>query len=45
MSWNQDRGLAAALSLFLLQNSQNKVEQNLQTYRRCAQVYLATLFE
>ncbi|MFB6275126.1 MAG: DUF2811 domain-containing protein [Halothece sp.] len=44
-SWDQDRVLAAALSLFLLQNSQNKVEQNPQTYRRCAQVYLETLFD
>ncbi|PSO49760.1 MAG: hypothetical protein BRC33_05635 [Cyanobacteria bacterium SW_9_44_58] len=44
-SWDQDRVLAAALSLFLLQNSQNKVEQNPQTYRSCAQVYLETLFD
>lgn len=44
-SWDQDRVLAAALSLFLLQNSQNKVEKNPQTYRSCAQVYLETLFQ
>lgn len=44
-SWDQNRVLAAALSLFLLQNSQNKVEQSSQTYRSCAQVYLETLFQ
>ncbi len=44
-NWDQDRVLAAALSLFLLQNSQNKVEQSPQTYRNCAQVYLETLFD
>lgn len=44
-NWDQDRVLAAALSLFLLQNSQNKVEQSPQTYRSCAQVYLETLFD
>lgn len=43
-NWDQDRVLAAALSLFLLQNSQNKVEQSSQMYRSCAQVYLETLF-
>lgn len=43
-NWDQDRLLAAALSLFLLQNSQNKVKQSPQTYRSCAQVYLETLF-
>lgn len=43
-TWDQDRVLAAALSLFLLQNSQNKVEQSPETYRSCAQVYLETLF-
>ncbi|QDZ41182.1 DUF2811 domain-containing protein [Euhalothece natronophila Z-M001] len=43
-NWDQDRLLAAALSLFLLQNSQNKVKQSSQTYRSCAQVYLETLF-
>jgi len=44
-TWDQDRVLAAALSLFLLQNSQNKIEQSSQTYRSCAQVYLETLFQ
>jgi hypothetical protein len=44
-NWDQNRVLAAALSLFLLQHSQNKVEQNPQNYRNCAQVYLETLFQ
>lgn len=44
-NWDQNRVFAAALSLFLLQNSQNKVEQNPQNYRNCAQVYLETLFQ
>jgi len=43
-SWDQDRVLAAALSLFLLQNSQNKAEHSPETYRSCARVYLDTLF-
>ncbi|RMF27139.1 MAG: DUF2811 domain-containing protein [Cyanobacteria bacterium J083] len=54
--WDQDRVFAAALSLFLLQNSNCSINslaqetclnkyQDLENYRACAKVYLETLFE
>lgn len=44
-TWDQDRVFAAALSLFLLQNGDNKTGQASQNYRACARVYLETLFQ
>lgn len=44
-AWDQDRVFAAALSLFLLQNSGGPTPQSPQSYRACAQVYLETLFQ
>jgi hypothetical protein len=44
-NWDQDRVFAAALSLFLLQNSDRKTETSAQNYRSCARVYLETLFQ
>lgn len=44
-TWDQDRVFAAALSLFLLQNSGSKTTQASQNYRACARVYLETLFQ
>jgi hypothetical protein len=44
-NWDQDRVFAAALSLFLLQNSPDQDSENSQNYRACARVYLETLFQ
>lgn len=44
-TWDQDRVIAAALSLFLLQNEGNQTHQFSQSYRACARVYLETLFQ
>jgi len=44
-NWDQDRMYAAALSLFLLQNSGGESSQASPNYRSCAQVYLETLFQ
>ena len=44
-SWDQDRVFAAALSLFLLQNSNGHSQTASQNYRACAKVYLETLFQ
>ena len=44
-TWDQDRVFAAALSLFLLQNGDNRTTEAAQNYRACARVYLETLFE
>ncbi len=44
-NWDQDRVFAAALSLFLLQNSSSEAEDSSQNYRACARVYLETLFQ
>ncbi|MDJ0716066.1 MAG: DUF2811 domain-containing protein [Prochloraceae cyanobacterium] len=44
-TWDQDRVFAAALSLFLLQNADNRTTQTAQNYRTCARVYLETLFK
>ncbi|MGB3694691.1 MAG: DUF2811 domain-containing protein [Spirulinaceae cyanobacterium] len=44
-TWDQDRVFAAALSLFLLQNSPSKTTPASQSYRACAKVYLETLFQ
>lgn len=43
-TWDQDRVFAAALSLFLLQNSGAQTGETSQNYRACARVYLETLF-
>jgi hypothetical protein len=43
-TWDQDRVFAAALSLFLLQNSGSQKGETSQNYRACARVYLETLF-
>lgn len=44
-NWDQDRVFAAALSLFLLQNSNGQSQTASQNYRACAKVYLETLFQ
>jgi hypothetical protein len=44
-NWDQDRVFAAALSLFLLQNSGGQTNTASQNYRACARVYLETLFQ
>jgi hypothetical protein len=44
-TWDQDRVFAAALSLFLLQNSGSQTGETSQNYRACARVYLETLFQ
>jgi hypothetical protein len=44
-TWDQDRVFAAALSLFLLQNSGGENSEASQNYRACARVYLETLFQ
>ena len=44
-NWDQDRVFAAALSLFLLQNSNGQTTEASQNYRACARVYLETLFQ
>lgn len=43
-SWDQDRVFAAALSLFLLQNTVEK-PAGASNYRACAKVYLESLFQ
>ncbi|HEY9815349.1 MAG: DUF2811 domain-containing protein [Synechococcales cyanobacterium K44_A2020_017] len=43
--WDQDRVFSAALSLFLLQNSQTTTPDATRSYRRAARVYLDTLFK
>jgi Protein of unknown function (DUF2811) len=40
-NWDQDTVFTAALSYFLLQESQKRAENNLP----CAQVYLETMFQ
>lgn len=44
-SWDQDRVFSAALSLFLLQNSNSETPESSRSYRRAARVYLDTLFK
>lgn len=44
-TWDQDRVFAAALSLFLLQNGENKIDEESRNYKTCARVYLETLFQ
>lgn len=44
-NWDQDRVFAAALSLFLLQNSGEQANPSDDNYRACAKVYLETLFQ
>ena len=43
--WDQDRVFSAALSLFLLQNSNSAAPDSSRSYRRAARVYLDTLFK
>ena len=43
--WDQDRVFAAALSLFLLQNSSEQTIEASQSHRACTQVYLEALFQ
>ena len=43
--WDQDRVFAAAISLFLLQNSGELESETSKNYRACARVYLETLFQ
>ena len=42
--WDQDRVFTAALSLFLLQSSEQTIEAS-QSHRACTQVYLEALFQ
>ncbi|MBE9169716.1 DUF2811 domain-containing protein [Pleurocapsales cyanobacterium LEGE 06147] len=44
-TWDQDRVFAAALSLFLLQNSSGQTKTTSDNYRACARVYLEALFQ
>lgn len=44
-NWDQDRVFAAALSLFLLQNGNDRAADPSPNYRACARVYLETLFQ
>ena len=44
-NWDQDRVFAAALSLFLLQNSGEQDSKDSQNYRACAKIYLESLFQ
>jgi Protein of unknown function (DUF2811) len=44
-NWDHDRVFAAALSLFLLQNSDRKTTESTQNYRACARVYLESIFQ
>ena len=44
-NWDQDRVFAAALSLFLLQNSGDRTIEADQSHRACAKVYLEALFQ
>ena len=43
--WDHDRVFAAALSLFLLQNSGDCTIEAEQSHRACAKVYLEALFQ
>jgi hypothetical protein len=43
--WDYDRVLAAALSLFLLQNGTGETPETSRSYRRAARVYLDSLFK
>ena len=43
--WDQDRVFAAALSLFLLQNTHQQTIEASQSHRACAKVYLEALFQ
>lgn len=43
--WDQDRVFAAALSLFLLQNGDNRTQEASKNYHQAARVYLETLFQ
>jgi hypothetical protein len=44
-NWDHDRVFAAALSLFLLQNSGDRTIEADQSHRACAKVYLEALFQ
>ena len=45
-TWDQDRVFAAALSLFLMQNRDNKEGiKKSDNYRTCARIYLENIFE
>lgn len=44
-NWDHDRLFAAALSLFLLQNSGDRTIEADQSHRACAKVYLEALFQ
>ena len=44
-TWDQDRVFAAALSLFLVQNIDDKDIKNSDNYRTCAKVYLENIFQ
>ena len=44
-NWDQDRVFAAALSLFLLQNTDEISTRSDRNYQACARVYLETIFE
>jgi hypothetical protein len=44
-SWDQDRVFTAALSLFLLQNGDNKTQVAADNYRAAARIYLESLFQ
>ncbi len=44
-NWDQDRVFAAALSLFLLQNTDEISKRSDRNYQACARVYLETIFE
>lgn len=44
-NWDHDRVFAAALSLFLLQNTGDRTIEADQSHRACAKVYLEALFQ
>ncbi|WP_413164984.1 DUF2811 domain-containing protein [Capilliphycus salinus ALCB114379] len=43
--WDQDRVFCAALSLFLLQQSNENSPEATQSYRQAARIYLESLFQ
>ncbi|MBE9169441.1 DUF2811 domain-containing protein [Pleurocapsales cyanobacterium LEGE 06147] len=42
--WDQDRLIAAGISLFLLQNWGSQISRDVEDYRTCSRIYLETLF-
>ncbi|MGF1490559.1 MAG: DUF2811 domain-containing protein [Prochloraceae cyanobacterium] len=43
-NWDQDRVFVAALSLFLMQNTDEVSTRSDRNYQACARVYLETIF-